>query len=65
MPRVFIRFLEEIEDTKKTFPNYVTSKISSGVYQKSANNGLSTIKEAHQSYVEWSFDLLNVRIKYG
>ena len=27
MRRVFVRFLEEIEDTKKTFRNYLTFKI--------------------------------------
>ena len=26
MQRVFVRFLEEIEDTKKTFRNYLTFK---------------------------------------
>ena len=31
MQRVFVRFLEEIEDTKKTFRNYLTFK----GYQKS------------------------------
>ena len=35
MRRVFVRFLEEIEDTKETFRNYLTLIYSTSVsYQK-------------------------------
>ena len=33
MQRVFVRFLEEIEDTKKTFRNYLTFMTSSELFQ--------------------------------
>jgi hypothetical protein len=32
--RVFVRFLEEIEDTKKTFQNYLTFKNVSKIYSE-------------------------------